>query len=113
MPCGLDLATMAVSFNTDSRSGGGMGALNKTPDFDGAAAFMAAHARVVDRRLFQRLFSGGAPGAADSAGAVRDAVAAYRNSDGGFGFALEPDCRAAASQPAAVEMALRLMNGRA
>ncbi|MGD0701085.1 MAG: hypothetical protein ABSA02_14500 [Trebonia sp.] len=78
--------------------------MKKTPDFDTAAAFMAGQARVVDRRLFQRLFAGGAPGA------VRDAVAAYRNSDGGFGFALEPDCRAAASQPAAVEMALRLMD---
>ena len=78
--------------------------MKKTPDFDGAAAFMAGHARVVDRRLFQRLFSDGA------AGPVRDAVAAYRNSDGGFGFALEPDCRAAASQPAAVEMALRLLD---
>ena len=37
-------------------------------------------------------------------------MAAYRNFDGGFGFALEPDCRAAASQPAAVEMALRLLD---
>ena len=95
---------MAVSFNTVSRTGGEMGGMQKTPDFDGAAAFMAGHARVVDRRLFQRLFSGGA------AGAVRDAVAAYRNCDGGFGFALEPDCRSAASQPAAVEMALRLLD---
>ena len=78
--------------------------MDKTPDFDVAAAFMAGHARLLDRRMFQRLFSDGA------AGAVRDAVAAYRNSDGGFGYALEPDCRAAASQPAAVEMALRMMD---
>ena len=87
--------------------------MKKTPDFDAATAFIAGHARVLDRRLFQRLFFGGSAGAAGSAGsagAVRDAVAAYRNSDGGFGFALEPDCRAAASQPAAVEMALRLMD---
>jgi hypothetical protein len=81
-----------------------MAGMKKTPDFDAAAAFMAGGARVVDRRLFQRLFAGGA------AGPVRDAVAAYRNADGGFGFALEPDCRAAASQPAAVEMALRLLD---
>jgi hypothetical protein len=101
---------MAVSFNTPARPGGGMDGMKKTPDFDAAAAFMAGHARVVDRRLFQRLFSGGAAGADGSAWAVRDAVAAYRNYDGGFGFALEPDCRAAASQPAAVEMALRLMD---
>jgi hypothetical protein len=81
-----------------------MDRMNKTPDFDAAAGFLAASARVLDRRLFERLFCGGA------AGPVRDAVAAYRNADGGFGQALEPDCRAAASQPAAVEMALRIMD---
>ena len=78
--------------------------MNKTPDFDAAAAFLAASGRVLDRRVFERLFGGGA------AGPVRDAVAAYRNADGGFGQALEPDCRAAASQPAAVEMAMRIMD---
>ena len=74
------------------------------PDFNAAAAFVAAHARVLDRRRFQRLFEDGptAP--------VRDAVAAYRNDDGGFGHALEPDCRAPGSQPAAVEMALRVLD---
>ena len=41
---------------------------------------------------------------------VRDAVAAYRNADGGFGHALEPDVRDPASQPAATEMALRIMD---
>jgi len=78
--------------------------MKKTPDFDAAESFLAAHARVLDRRAFQRLFAGG------PAGPVRDAVAAYRNADGGFGHGLEPDCRAAASQPAAVEMALRIMH---
>jgi hypothetical protein len=78
--------------------------MKKTPDFDAAAEFMAGHARVLDRRVFQRLFQGGAPEP------VRDAVASYRNDDGGFGHALEPDLRAAASQPAAVEMALRIMD---
>ena len=77
--------------------------MKKTPDFDAAAGFLAARGRVLDRQVFQRLFGGGA------AGPVRDAVAAYRNADGGFGFALEPDLRTAASQPAAVEMALRVM----
>src|ERR1700689_2699802 len=74
------------------------------PDFDKAAAFIAGNARVVDRRRFQRMFGDGpvAP--------VRDAVPAYRNDDGGFGYALEPDCRAPGSQPAAVEMALRIMD---
>ena len=74
------------------------------PDFDAAATFIAVHARVVDRRRFGRLFGGG------PAGPVRDAVAAYRNDDGGFGHALEPDCRAPGSQSPAVEMAFRLMD---
>jgi hypothetical protein len=74
------------------------------PDFDAAATFVAANARVIDRRRFERMFGGGA------AGPVRDAVAAYRNQDGGFGQALEPDSRAPGSQPLAVEMALRIMD---
>jgi hypothetical protein len=78
--------------------------MQKTPDFEAAADFLAARARLLDRRVFDRLFRGGA------AEPVRDAVAAYRNADGGFGHALEPDCRTAASQPAAVEMALRVMD---
>ena len=55
------------------------------PDFDAAAAFVVANARVIDRRRFYRLFGDG------DARPVRDAVAAYRNDDGGFGHALEPD----------------------
>jgi hypothetical protein len=74
------------------------------PDFDAAATFVAANARVIDRRRFQRLFGDGA------AQPVRDAVAAYRNADGGFGHALEPDLRDPASQPAATEMAFHLMD---
>jgi hypothetical protein len=77
--------------------------MKKTPDFDAAADFLAG-ARVLDRRVFERLFSGG------PAEPVRDAVAAYRNADGGFGHGLEPDLRTAASQPAAVEMGLRIMD---
>ena len=76
-----------------------------TPDFDAAAVFVAANARVLDRRRFARLFGGGG-----GAAPVRDAVAAYRNDDGGFGHGLEPDCRSPASQPAAAEMALRVMD---
>jgi hypothetical protein len=75
-----------------------------TPDLNAAAAFVAANARVLDRRRFQRLFEDG------PAAPVRDAVAAYRNDDGGFGHALEPDCRAPGSQPAAAEMALRVLD---
>ena len=78
-----------------------------TPDFNAAAAFVAANARVLDRRRFQRLFE---DGPVPEATPVRDAVAAYRNDDGGFGHALEPDCRAPGSQPAAAEMALRVLD---
>src|SRR5262249_58644100 len=73
-------------------------------DEDAAGGFVAAGARVLERRMFQRLFQDG------PAGPVRDAIAAYRNADGGFGHGIEPDCRTPASQPAAVEMALRLMD---
>jgi hypothetical protein len=75
-----------------------------TPDFAAAERFLAANARVLDRRRFERLFKGGA------AVAVRDAVAAYRNPDGGFGHGLEPDGRTPASQPAAVALALRTLD---
>jgi hypothetical protein len=75
-----------------------------TPDLDAAAQFLAANARVLDRRRFDRLFSGG------DARPVRDAVAAFRNADCGFGHALEPDGRTPASQPPAVGMALRTLD---
>jgi hypothetical protein len=94
---------MAVSFNTAAELACSDGPMN-APDFDAAATFIAANARVIDRRRFDRLFGDG------DAEPVRDAVAAYRNHDGGFGHALEPDCRSPASQPAAVEMALRIMD---
>jgi hypothetical protein len=74
------------------------------PDRDAAALFLAANARVLDRRRYERLFAGG------DATPVRDAVAAYRNPDGGFGHGLEPDGRAPASQPAAIEIALRVLH---
>jgi hypothetical protein len=91
---------MAVSFNTTRSAPLWDDGMN----FSSAASFVAGNARVLDRRRFARLFLDG------PAESVRDAVAAYRNPDGGFGHALEPDCRCDASQPAAVEMALRVMN---
>ena len=74
------------------------------PDLDAAHQFLAAHGRVLDLRRFERLFRGG------DATPVRDAVAAYRNADGGFGNALEPDGRTPHSQPAATEQALRILD---
>jgi hypothetical protein len=94
---------MAVSFKTAGRLLRWDGTMT-TPDMGKAVQFLAANARVLDRRRYERLFAGG------GAQPVRDAVAAYRNPDGGFGQALEPDGRAAASQPAAVELALRILH---
>jgi hypothetical protein len=74
------------------------------PDLAAAARFVAGHARVLDRRRFERLFEGG------DARPVRDAVAAFRNADGGFGHALEPDGRTPASQPAAIALALETLD---
>jgi hypothetical protein len=94
---------VAVSFNTPD-GGPCCDGLMNAPDFDAAATFVAANARVLDRRRFERLFQGG------DATPVRDAVAAYRNDDGGFGHALEPDLRDPASQPAATAMAFRMLD---
>jgi hypothetical protein len=74
------------------------------PDLDAARKFVAATARVLDRRRFERHFDGG------EAGPVRDAVAAYANPDGGLGHALEPDGRCPGSQPAAVALGLRTLH---
>jgi hypothetical protein len=74
------------------------------PSLDAAEQFLAAHGRILDWRRFERLFRGG------DAAPVRDAVAAYRNADGGFGHALEPDGRTPDSQPAATEQALRILD---
>lgn len=74
-----------------------------TPDLNAAAMFLAGSGRVLERRRFDRLFGDG------PAEPVRAAVAAYRNPDGGFGHALEPDCRCPDSQPAAIELALRIL----
>jgi hypothetical protein len=74
------------------------------PDIDAAEQYLAANARVLERRHFERVFRGGGPLP------VREAVAAYRNPDGGFGHALEPDGRCPGSQPIAVEFGLRALH---
>ena len=60
-----------------------------------ARSFLAAHARVLDRRRFELLVDGG------DAEPVLAALGGYRNIDGGYGNGLEPDLRATESQPAA------------
>lgn len=60
---------------------------------DGITAFMTTHARLLDRRRAELALGGG------DAELTLAALAAYRNPDGGFGWALEPDLRAPSSQP--------------
>jgi hypothetical protein len=67
-------------------------------DLPAAADFMAAHARVLDRRRFQ-LLTGETGTAAPEA--LLNALDAYRNPDGGYGWGLEPDLRSPESQPGA------------
>lgn len=70
---------------------------------DRAFEFLWTHARLLERRIFAHRFLGG------SAEAVERAVDAYRNADGGFGQALEPDCRTPHSQPEATRWALAIL----
>ena len=64
-----------------------------TVDLPAAAAFLAGHGRVLDRRRFDLLTGSGQPDA------VVAAVDGYRNPDGGYGWGLEPDLRSGTSQP--------------
>ncbi|TDD38828.1 hypothetical protein E1287_04570 [Actinomadura sp. KC06] len=66
-------------------------------DVDKASDFMAAHARMLDRRRFELLTNNGdGDGGRD---ALLAALNAYRNPDGGYGHGLEPDLRSRTSQP--------------
>ena len=72
-------------------------------DFEKAQQFMDTHARLLDRRRFDLLFRDG-----DAQGAIQ-ALGGYRNSDGGYGWALEPDLRSPGSQPAGALHAFEVM----
>jgi hypothetical protein len=61
-------------------------------DLDPAREFMAQHARVLDRHRFGVVVDGDPPEAALAA------LSAYRNTDGGYGWGLEPDLRSRTSQ---------------
>jgi hypothetical protein len=69
-----------------------------------AAEFMWRNARLLDRAQFAHAFLGG------PAEAVRSAVEAYQNGDGGFGNALEADIRAPDSVAVACEFAMVALN---
>lgn len=73
-------------------------------DVDQAVDFVWRHSRLLDRRRFSHHFRG-----PDREGVVA-ALAGYRNSDGGFGWAVEPDCRTPASQPTSTQFALQVLD---
>lgn len=62
-------------------------------DVDAAMRFAAGAARVLDRRRLASALGTGPPEA------VWEALGAYRNPDGGYGWGLEPDLRSPESQP--------------
>src|ERR1700732_817102 len=72
-------------------------------DRKAAQNFIWSAARLVDRHRYSMLFADGPPQA------VIDALRGYRNEDGGFGHALEPDLRCPTSQPAPTLYALEIL----
>ncbi|HWF51610.1 MAG TPA: hypothetical protein VG294_13310, partial [Solirubrobacteraceae bacterium] len=73
-------------------------------DLDAAERFVLANARLLDRHRLAVLLHG-APIAP-----VLATLRAYRNPDGGFGHALEPDVRAPESEPASTLHALEVLH---
>jgi hypothetical protein len=75
-----------------------------TVDLNAAKTFLHANGRLLERRRFGYLFEGA------SAKPVLHALRAYRNDDGGFGHAVEPDMRAPTSQPVGVHTVLEVLH---
>jgi hypothetical protein len=73
-------------------------------NLDAARTFLHANARVLERRRFDHLIDGG-PNEA-----VLHALRAYRNDDGGFGHAIEPDMRAPTSQPVGIHTVMEILH---
>jgi hypothetical protein len=69
-----------------------------------AETFIWSAARLVDRHRYTLLFADG------PAQPVVESLRGYRNVDGGFGHALEPDLRCPGSQPAATLYALEILH---
>ena len=69
-----------------------------------AENFIWSAARLVDRHRYAWLFGAG------PAEPVLEALRGYRNPDGGFGHALDPDLRCPASQPGPTLYALEILN---
>ncbi|CUU57599.1 hypothetical protein Ga0074812_11397 [Parafrankia irregularis] len=72
-------------------------------DIASAEQFVLANGRLLERHILARLLHGAA------AAPVLDALRAYRNADGGFGHALEPDVRTPGSEPTATLQAIEVL----
>lgn len=73
-------------------------------NFNKARDFILTNARMIERRLFHFHFEN------DNPQGVFHAVYAYRNSDGGFGYGMEPDTASPESQPLFSIMALETLD---
>ena len=73
-------------------------------NLDAARNFLYANARVLERRRFAHHFDAGPKEP------VLDALRAFRNDDGGFGHAIEPDMRASTSQPVGIHTAMEILH---
>ncbi len=71
--------------------------------YERARAWLMAHGRPLDRALFAFSFEGG------GADKVAAELTAYRNADGGFGHALEPDVRLDDSSVIATTVGLQVL----
>ena len=67
-----------------------------TIDLTAATQFATTHARVLDRHRLRLLLD---PRDRSAAAQALQALTAYRNADGGYGWGLEPDLRSPESQP--------------
>ena len=72
-------------------------------DLDAAEQFILANARLLERHRMALLLHGA------TASPIVATLRAYRNSDGGFGHALEPDVRAQESEPASTLHGLEVL----
>jgi hypothetical protein len=72
-------------------------------DLSAATGFVHSTARLLERHRLARLLGEAGPEP------VVQTLRAYRNADGGFGHAIEPDLRAPTSQPVGIHTALELL----
>jgi hypothetical protein len=75
-----------------------------TFDLNAATDFVYSHARLLERHRLAHLLGEGGPEP------VVQTLRAYRNADGGFGHAIEPDMRAPVSQPVGVHTVLEILH---